>query len=124
VSLVARHLEAQGLPTLCLASAYDIVRAGRPPRAAFVDYPLGHTTGKPHDPADQDTVVRAALAAFPAFTAPGQLIDLGHRWAEDEGWRREAESDTGGDQRQPRDLTPRYQSEEDRRLAEAALAGD
>lgn len=104
-----------------MASARDIIRAGNPPRTVFVDYPLGHTTGKPHDPADQAAVLRAALAAFPRFSGPGEIIDLGHRWAEDEGWREQAGRDIG-DQRQPRDLTPRYQTEEDRRLAEAALS--
>ena len=122
VSLVARHLEANGLPTLVLASAYDIVRAGNPPRTAFVDYPLGHTTGKPGDAADQLAVMRGAIDAFAKLAAPGELIDLGQRWSDDEAWKAEAGDDTGGDQRQPRDLTPRYQSEADRALAEARLA--
>jgi hypothetical protein len=123
VCLVARHLEGLGLPTLVLASAWDIVQAGKPPRIAFVDYPLGHTSGRPHDPADQLAVVRDAIEAFPRFEAPGGFIDLDHVWSADEAWKVEAAGDDGGDQRQPRDLTPRYQSEADRLLAEARLAG-
>lgn len=122
--LVARHLEGLGLPTLVLASAWDIVRAGKPPRTAFLDYPLGHTSGKPNDPADQLAVVRGAIAAFADFDAPGGFVDLGRRWSDDEAWKAEAASDTGGDQRQPRDLTPRYQCEADRLLAEARLAAE
>ncbi len=56
MSLVARHLEGLGIPTLCLGSALDILEAGAPPRAAFVDYPLGHSAGRPFDPADQDQI--------------------------------------------------------------------
>lgn len=123
VCLVARHLEARGLPTLIIASAWDIVLAGRPPRTVFVDYPLGHTTGKPGDAADQLEILGAALAAFPKFEAPGGFVDLGRAWGADDAWKTEAAGAGGGDQRQPRDLTPRYQYEADRLLAEARLAG-
>ena len=53
VCLVARHLEANGIASMCLSSALDIFTAGRPPRATFLDYPLGHNSGKPFDAADQ-----------------------------------------------------------------------
>ena len=120
MSLVARDLEANGLPTLCIASARDIIAAGQPPRTVFVDYPLGHTTGKPFEPEDQLGVVRAAIEAWPNFTGPGEIVDLGRRWGTDDGGRAEAASGEGEDQRSPRDETPRYQSEADRTLAEAA----
>ncbi len=123
MSLVARHLEAIGLPTLCIASAYDIIAAGRPPRAVFVDYPLGHTTGKPFDAEDQLGVVRGALEAWPGIATPGEIVDLGLGWGEDESWRANAASGEGEDQRSPRDETPRYQTEADRRLAEAVAGG-
>jgi hypothetical protein len=29
-----------------MASALDVIKAVKPPRAAFLDFPLGHTTGK------------------------------------------------------------------------------
>lgn len=121
--LVARHLEANGLPTLIMASARDIVAAGRPPRAVFIDYPLGHTTGRPNDAADQEAVLRAALSAFETIATPDEIVELGRRWSADESWRAKAASDSGDDLRQPRDLTPRYQTEEDRRLAEAVPTG-
>jgi hypothetical protein len=122
VSLVARYLEERGLPTLCMASALDIIKAGWPPRAVFVDYPLGHTTGKPFAPAEQLAIVRQGLAGFETMTQPGSLSHLDFRWADDDGWKA-AEDDTArGDQRQPRDTTPRYQTEADRQLAKARLA--
>ena len=34
-------------PTIILGSARDITQAGRPPRMVFLDYPLGHSAGRP-----------------------------------------------------------------------------
>lgn len=115
--LVARHLEAKGIPTLCLGSALDILTAGNPPRAAFVDYPLGHSAGKPFDKADQYRVVAEALAAFGSLSAPG-IERLAGSWDADPDWPAQAMRADAGDLRQPRDETPRYQFEADRRLAE------
>jgi hypothetical protein len=56
---------------MCLGSAFDILGAGQPPRATFVDYPLGHSAGKRFDAADQ--------AGFPAAemaTERGLAYDL------------------------------------------------
>jgi D-proline reductase (dithiol) PrdB len=119
VSLVARYLEERGLPTLCMASALDIIQAGNPPRAVFVDYPLGHTAGKPFDPDDQRLIVRAALRAFASIQKPGDMVHLESRWGDDDAWKASAADASAGDQRSPRNTEPQYQTEEDRALAEA-----
>ncbi len=124
MSLVARHLEARGIPTLCITSARDIIESGRPPRAVYVDYPLGHTTGKPFDPADQIEIVRAALQAWPRFERAAQIIDLDRRWAENDDWKSDAMRADAGDTRAPRDEMPQYQLEADRLLAEARAAAE
>lgn len=124
VCLIARHLEENGIPTLIIASALDITRRGRPPRAVFVDYPLGHTTGKPFDRDDQLGILRAALKAFDEIEAPETIRDLGLAWAGDETWKATATDASSGDQRQPRDTTPRYQLEADRLAAEARAGTD
>jgi hypothetical protein len=121
VSLVARHLEANGLPTMCMASALDIITAGRPPRATFVDYPLGHTTGKPFDRADQLAIVRAGVQGFETLHSAGAIQHLPNRWGDD-AWREEAGSRSGGDTRQPRDESPQFQHPEDRLAALASGA--
>ena len=118
VSLIARHLEAHGLPTLCLGSAHDIFLAARPPRAVFVDYPLGHSAGVPFDPADQQAVLRSALSAFESIEQPEQLLTLANRWPKSGDWKAAAVDPDRGDTRAPRDTTPRYQTKDDRRLAE------
>lgn len=126
VCLVARHLEANGIPTLCLGSALDILRAGRPPRASFVDYPLGHSSGKPHDPADQQAIVRRALAGFETLTEAGGMLVQPVQWDTDGAWRAAAGASSGDDTRQPRDDTPQFQSPADRlaALASGALAAE
>jgi hypothetical protein len=109
------------MPTLCLGSARDIIDAGRPPRAAFLDYPLGHSAGKPFDTADQLSVVKAALEGFNSLTEPAQVLTLSNRWYDDE-WIEEAGSSQGGDTRQARDETPQFQLPADRDAAVAAGA--
>ncbi len=102
-----------------LGSAFDIISAGAPPRAVFLDYPLGHSAGKPQDPADQDAVLRAALTAFEKLSVPGDLVTLSNVWG-DNAWREEAGSTEARDTRQPRDETPQWQLPEDRDAALAA----
>lgn len=116
MGLVARHAEAAGIPTLCMTSARDITRAVNPPRAAFLDFPLGHTTGKPHAPDLQRRILVEALSSFETMTAPGSMKELPFRWSEDEEWKAKAFAE--GDDRAPRHDSPQYQDEEDRRLAE------
>lgn len=117
VGLIARHAEAAGISTLCMTSALDITRAVNPPRAAFLDYPLGHTTGKPFEPDLQRDILLQALEAFASLTTPGCVKMLPFRWSEDEAWKETAQR--GPDDRRPRYDTPQYQNEEDSRLAAA-----
>ena len=49
MSLVARHLEAEGIPTVILGAAKDIVETVGVPRFTFSDVPLGNSAGLPHD---------------------------------------------------------------------------
>ncbi len=99
-----------------MTSALDITRSVNPPRAAFLDFPLGHTTGKPHQPELQRQIMRDALEAFESLTTPGSVKMLPCVWSEDETWKLEAFS--GNDDRTPRLDTPQYERAEDRTLAE------
>ena len=62
-----------------------------PPRAAFVDHPVGRTFGPPHEGARQRAVLQRALAELPRFRTPGEIRDLGCRWLLDGGREWEAE---------------------------------
>jgi hypothetical protein len=100
-----------------MGSALDILKAGKPPRAAFLDFPLGHTTGKPHEPELQREILIQALDAFNTMTEPGSIKTLPFRWSEKDEWKKTAMME--GDSRTPRHDTPQYQTEEDRLRAEA-----
>ena len=102
-----------------MTSALDITRSVNPPRAAFLDYPLGHTTGKPHQPELQRRILREALGAFESSTVPGSIKMLPFMWSEDETWKLEAF--TGADTRTERFNTPQYQCDDDRKRAETAV---
>ena len=58
----------------------DITRAVNPPRAVFVNFPLGHQTGKPNQPAPQREIVRDALRAFETIDKPGTIVELPYVW--------------------------------------------
>ena len=66
MSLVARHLEANGLPTVIIGSALDIVEHCGVPRFVFTDLPLCNPVGHPWDRAMQRDVVRLALDTLAA----------------------------------------------------------
>ena len=118
MSLIARFLESQGIPTLCLASALDIIEAGHPPRAFFVDYPLGHTAGKPFDAGNQKLILRDALEAFESIGRPGTVVRATYRWSDSDDWKTKGSNSDDGDFRAPRGTQPVYQTDADRRLAE------
>ena len=86
--LVARVLEREGLPTVSLTGARDITERTRPPRAAFLNYPLGNSTGAPGDPSGQRAVLRAALQLAESASEPGSIVDLEFAWP-DANWEAE-----------------------------------
>ena len=116
MSLVSRTLEANGIPTVVIGSARDIVEECGVARFLFSDFPLGNSCGKPHEPDLQRQILVEALSSFETMTAPGSMNELPFRWSEDEEWKAKAFAE--GDDRTPRHDTPQYQDEEDRRRAE------
>ena len=118
MGLIARRVEADGIPTLSMSSAFSITRSVNPPRAAFLDYPLGHATGKPLDTGLQREIVAASLAAFQELDRPGAVKMLPYRWSDSDEWKRDVM--LSGDTRAERSARPVYQSEADRRLAQDA----
>lgn len=130
MGLIARQLEEAGVPTLSMTSARDITRAAWPPRAVFLDYPLGHTAGRAGEPELNRAIMVDTLAAFEAIDEPGAIVDLPYRWAESDGWKdrvmRPPTGDPGGewvDDRVERYLHPQYQEVADEVAAAATHAG-
>ncbi|MDJ0867365.1 MAG: hypothetical protein QNK03_14740 [Myxococcota bacterium] len=107
MGLIAREIEAAGVPTLSMTSAWDITAAVRPPRAVYVHHPLGHQTGAPGDAEGQRALVRAALEAGVRIERPGEIVRLPLRWEHEPGWEARAytpeHTPTGPDGRPVRD---------------------
>jgi D-proline reductase (dithiol) PrdB len=88
VSLVARHLEANGIPTVIIGSALDIVEHCSVPRFVFSDFPLGNPCGHPWDKDMQTATVRLALQVLETATGPRTTVRSPFEWkAEDPEWR-------------------------------------
>ncbi|WP_420443240.1 hypothetical protein [Candidatus Poriferisodalis sp.] len=145
MGLIARAIEAEGIPTLSVTSARDITRAAWPPRAAYLDYPLGHTSGRPNEPELNLAILRDAFAAVENLRVPGSMAHLRYRWSESDRWKDkvfapsaeaadvpesavptggESASGTYDDDRVQRHPTPQYQTEQDAEAARASHDGE
>jgi hypothetical protein len=70
-----------------MTSALDITRSVKAPRAVFVNFPLGHQTGRPNDAAIQRQIVRDAMRAFETIATPGEIVELPYVWdPNDRAW--------------------------------------
>lgn len=87
MSLIARHLEANGISSVVLGSALDIVEHCGVARFAFVDFPLGNPCGKPYDRVQQRRIVESALALLETAVEARTTRRLPYRWSADETWR-------------------------------------
>ena len=85
MGLIARGLEARGLPTLTMTCLWEVSMAFKPPRTVFLDFPMGCPAGKPNDPALQRDILRAALNLAPQFGAPWKISELPFQWSADGG---------------------------------------
>ncbi len=82
MGLFARAIEEAGVPTISLSSALDITASVRPPRAIFVNFPLGHQAGRPFDRDGQRRIILDALHVLETATTPGTLVGLQSKWDE------------------------------------------
>ena len=109
-----------------MSSALSITAAVNPPRAVYLDFPLGHTAGRPHDAALQRRILRDALAALVSIDSPGTIRRLPYRWADDDVWKdrvmRPQPGISAAEERIERHPEPQYQCDEDRIAAHAELA--
>jgi hypothetical protein len=86
-SLVARHLEANGIATVLMGCAKDIVEHAAVPRFLFSDFPLGNSAGKPHDAASQAQTLELALRVLESAPGPRTTMQSPLRWSEDASWK-------------------------------------
>jgi hypothetical protein len=87
VSLVARHLEANGIPTVIIGTARDIVEHCGVPRLLFTDFPLGSPCGEPDDVEMQRAIVAMALDLLEEASEPRTTVSAPFRWSRGEEWK-------------------------------------
>ncbi|HKI97885.1 MAG TPA: hypothetical protein VKB51_05375 [bacterium] len=88
MSLVARHLEENGIPTVVYSVARDITERAFTPRAVFTNYPLGNPCGRPRDPENQRAILRTGLRLLEQAAAPGTLVETPYVWSDGRDWMR------------------------------------
>jgi hypothetical protein len=83
LSLAARYLEANGIATVIMGCAKDIVEYVGVPRFLFSDFPLGNSAGRPRDPVSQSFTLELALRVLEAAPAARTTVQSPLRWSDD-----------------------------------------
>lgn len=86
-ALVARHLESNGIATVVMGCAKDIVEHAAVPRLLFSDFPLGNSAGKPHDVSSQAFTLELALKVLESAPSPQTTVQSPLRWSADASWK-------------------------------------
>jgi glycine/betaine/sarcosine/D-proline reductase family selenoprotein B len=80
VPVLARHLEAAGLPTVLVTMMPDIAERLLAPRVVGVEFPFGHAFGPPRDRATQRRVLQTAVTVLSGAPESGTRVDLDIEW--------------------------------------------
>jgi hypothetical protein len=80
-------LEENGIATVVMGCAKDIVEFVGVPRFLFSDFPLGNAAGRPKDPQSQALTWELALRLLEAAPAARTTVQSPLRWSEDSSWK-------------------------------------
>ena len=86
MSLMARHLEANFIPTVVMGAAKDIVEQCGVPRFLFSDFPLGNAAGRPYDVASQNATLEMALKVLESAPGPRTTVQNPLKWNVSPEW--------------------------------------
>ncbi len=93
-AVIARALEARGLPTLSMNVLWEAGQEMKPPRTCFLDFPLGCPAGKPQESAQQCEILRTALKLAAEFKPESwEMKTLPFQWSPDgsRDWEKEVD---------------------------------
>lgn len=82
MGLVARVVEEAGIPTVLVSTGRDLTVQVCPPRAVFVNFPMGNPFGRPGDAQMQRAILVEALRLAERSDEAGLLVDLPQDWGE------------------------------------------
>lgn len=116
MSLVARHLEANGIATIIFGSAMDIVERCGVPRYLHSDLPLGNPCGAPYDRAMQKEIMAQGLNLLSTSVAPESILRSVAKWPGSPDWRDDYSKvdDSNREELRIKGETRRQQQAEDR----------
>jgi len=80
VPVLARWIEAAGIPTVVVTMMPAVAEERRAPRIVGVEFPFGHAFGMPHDRAMQRRVLETALRVLAGASASGTRVDVDMEW--------------------------------------------
>jgi D-proline reductase (dithiol) PrdB len=80
VGLLARALESEGIPTVCVVMNRDITENVKTPRALHVRFPYGAPLGPAADRETQRAVIHNALDVLVSATTPGAIVESHIEW--------------------------------------------
>lgn len=80
MGLIARAIEANGIPTVSISITKELTESVGVPRAVFVKWPLGHPLGEPNQPLQQRTMIFEALKLLKEADKAGIIYEPGFRW--------------------------------------------
>ena len=121
MGLISHQLETAGIATVGISTAKDITQAVRMPRAAFLDFPQGYTTGKTHDASLTVEILKSSLQLIDSAISE-TFIDLAFSWSNNnDEWKdsvfKITQDGKATDDRLKRSSSPQYQTGKDNEAA-------
>jgi D-proline reductase (dithiol) PrdB len=86
-SLAARALEENGIASVVMGCAKDIVEHVGVPRLLFSDFPLGNPAGRPKDRDSQRRTLELALQLLAAAPGPRTTVQSPQIWSDNPDWK-------------------------------------
>jgi hypothetical protein len=80
VPVLARWIEAAGIPTVVVTMMPAVAEDRRAPRIVGVEFPFGHAFGMPGDKSMQRRVLELALRLLSGSLAFGTRVDVDIEW--------------------------------------------
>jgi hypothetical protein len=80
VPVLARWIEAAGMPTVVVTMMPAVAEERRAPRIVGVEFPYGHAFGMPHDKVMQRGVLELALRLLAGAPSFGARVDFDAEW--------------------------------------------
>ena len=83
--VLARRIEAAGIPTVIVTMMPRTATQLLAPRVVGVEFPFGHPFGQPGDRATQRLVLQTAVSVLAGAERPGTRVDLDLEWPQPRG---------------------------------------